>query len=236
MKISAKSTIAKASICISGFLLFAAIIFPVPATLLGYHFKEIEVFWIWLWITTFISGFIMIMLLAVVGNLSFKETAEKIPMPFNSYMLFFDYLHKKIIAAGYTKVCSPKQLPSLELTLYIKTRKLWELDCIAIIRTPQIDSNLLNQANVAITEALKSNLDKTSISDTINIISLFCVDRVSSALKKLVDSPVQQGLKNGRLPIGISFGSSTIYIPKHGDGFAIGRYYRLKRFFLDIIK
>lgn len=237
MNKSVKRTTAKASICISGaLLLFTVIVFPVLVTCLGYQFEEIESLWLCLWIVTFLSGFTMVVLLTVAGDLSPEDPAEKAPMHFRSYDQFFDHLHQRLITNGYTEVRPPKQPCGLELMIYVHPGRLWELDCIAVIRAPQIVNELLAESNATITETLKSHLNKTYITETVNIISLFCVDRLTPTLRNLVNSPIRQGLKNGRLPIGISFGSNTIYIPKHGSGFLIGRYYRLKRLWKSIIR
>ena len=67
------------------------------------------------------------------------------------------------------------------------------------------------------------------------MISVFCVDRITPDFQKLVNSNVQQGLKNVRLPIGVSFGGKNIYIAKQKDGFAITKYKRLRKEFIDII-
>ena len=74
------------------------------------------------------------------------------------------------------------------------------------------------------------------ITDKINMISVFCVDRITPTLQKLLNSNIQQGYKNGRLPVAISFGGKNIYIAKQKDGFAITKYKRLRKQFLKILK
>ena len=53
--------------------------------------------------------------------------------------------------------------------------------------------------------------------------------------QKLVNSNVQQGFKNGRLPVGVSLGGKNIYIAKQKGGFAITKYKQLRREFIDIM-
>lgn len=67
------------------------------------------------------------------------------------------------------------------------------------------------------------------------MISVFCVDRITPAFQKLVNSNVQQGLKNSRLPVGVSLGGKNIYIARQKDGFAITKYKRLRKEFIDIM-
>ena len=68
------------------------------------------------------------------------------------------------------------------------------------------------------------------------MISVFCVDRINSTFRKMVNTNAQQGFKNGRLPVGISFGGKNIYISRQSDGFAIGKHKRLRREFIDIME
>ena len=67
------------------------------------------------------------------------------------------------------------------------------------------------------------------------MISVVCVDRITPDFQKLVNSNVQQGFKNGRLPVGVSFGGKNIYIARQKDGFAITKHKRLRREFIDIM-
>ena len=98
-----------------------------------------------------------------------------------------------------------------------------------------LSDELLDSANESITNILKAYYGCETITDTINMISVFCVDRITPDFQKLVNSNVQQGFKNGRLPVGVSFGGKNIYIAKQKDGFAITKYKRLRREFFDIM-
>lgn len=221
--------------CIAGlFLLTTVVVFPIVATILGYRYEETEELWMWLWILSFFFGLILIVTILIVKQPNSKEVAEKIAMRFDSYKSLESYLNHNLKETGYTRIPSQEQAPDLEVILYVKSTKLWELDCIAIIRATQLSSELLSQSNTVISELIKIHTRGAYIAETINMISLFCVDRITPALKKLVDSPAQQGIKNGRLPVGISFGGKAIYIPKRGEGLAIARYYRLKKIIMDV--
>lgn len=46
---------------------------------------------------------------------------------------------------------------------------------------------------------------------------------------------LQQGLKNGRFIVGVSFGGKNIYMARQKDGFAITKYKRLRLEFIDIM-
>lgn len=66
------------------------------------------------------------------------------------------------------------------------------------------------------------------------MISVFCVDRVSPAFYKLVNTNMQQGIKNGRLVAGVSFGGKQIYIAKQSVDIFPQKYKELRNQFLGI--
>ena len=124
---------------------------------------------------------------------------------------------------------------SVLLKRHLRTPKNWTLACFTIIRVPELSDELLDSANESITNILNKYYGCKTITDTINMISVFCVDRITPAFQKLVNNNVQQGFKNGRLPVGVSLGGKNIYIAKQKDGFAITKYKRLRREFIDIM-
>ena len=175
-------------------------------------------------------------LLPIFGGLKQKPVkAEKVLLPYDNYKTFESFIENSLIRRFYIK---QKTLPFCEtgnVTVYTKSLKLWTLDCFALIRISELSDEILEIVNDKITEILTEHYKGKTITDTVNMISIFCVDRITPTFQKLVNSNIQQGLKNGRLPVGISFGGKKVYIAKQKEGFAIAHYKKLRKEFLDVM-
>lgn len=188
-------------------------------------------------VSFFSLGVLFIILFFAFGGLKQKSVkAEKVPLVFASYNDFLDFLQKRLVQKEYQMQKNVPILANGDVTVYLRTPKNRTLACFTIIRVPELSDELLDNANESITNILNAYYGCETITDTINMISVFCVDRITPTFQKLVNSNVQQGFKNGRLPVGVSFGGKSIYIAKQKDGFAITKYKRLRKEFIDIIK
>ena len=186
--------------------------------------------------TTLGVGILFMILLPTFGGLKQKPIkAEKAPLAFASYNEFLDFLQKRLLQKEYQIQKNVPISPNGEVTVYLRPPKNWTLACFSIIRVPELSDELLDNANESITNILNAYYGCQTITDTINMISVFCVDRITPAFQKLVNSNVQQGFKNSRLPVGVSLGGKNIYIAKQKDGFSITKYKRLRREFIDIM-
>lgn len=181
-------------------------------------------------------GILFMILLPIFGGLKQKPVkAEKASLIYASYDELLDFLQKRLLEKEYKKQNEAHVSPDGEVAVYLKPSKFWTLTCFAIIRAPELSDELLDNANESITNTLNTYYGCETITDTINMISVFCVDRITPAFQKLVNSNVQQGFKNGRFPVGISFGGRKIYMAKQRDGFAITKYRRLRKEFVSIM-
>ena len=181
-------------------------------------------------------GILFMILLPIFGGLKQKPVkAEKVPLVFASYNEFLDFLQMRLLQKEYQFQKNVPFSPDGDVTVYLRTPKNCTLACFAIIRVPELSDELLDNANESITNILNAYYGGEAITDTINMISVFCVDRITPAFQQLVNSNVQQGFKNGRLPVGVSFGGKKIYIAKQKDGFAIAKYKKLRKEFIDIM-
>jgi hypothetical protein len=181
-------------------------------------------------------GILYMILLPIFGGLKQKPVkAEKVPLVFASYNEFSDFLQLRLLQKEYQMQNNVPISPDGHLTVYLRTPKNWTLACFTIIRVPELSDQLLDNANESITNILTAFYGSKTITDTINMISVFCVDRITPAFRKLINNNIQQGLKNGRLTVGVSFGGKNIYISKQKDGFAIMKYKYLRKEFDDII-
>lgn len=181
-------------------------------------------------------GILFIILLPIFGGLKQKPVkAEKVPLVFASYNEFLDFLQMRLLQKEYQLQKNVPISPDGDVTVYLRTPKNWTLACFTIIRVPELSDELLDSANESITNILNKYYGCKTITDTINMISVFCVDRITPAFRKLVNSNVQQGFKNGRFLVGVSFGGKNIYVATQRGGFAITKYKRLKKEFTDIM-
>ncbi|MBR6610350.1 MAG: hypothetical protein IKK99_09060 [Oscillospiraceae bacterium] len=184
----------------------------------------------------FAASLVFAILLPVFGGLKQKPVkAEKFQLNFKTYSDFISFINDSLVAKGYSTQYTKTTNEIENVAVYIKSTKLWEIDCVSIIRVDELSDNLIESANDLITEIFTEYYGKSHITDTVNMISIICVDRITPAFNDLVHNNIQQGLKNRRLPVGISFGGKNIYIAKQKDGFAIAQYKRLRKNFLEIM-
>lgn len=184
----------------------------------------------------FIANGILLMILLPVFGLNRKPVrAERFSLEYQN----FPELKEQFITA-----CSKQNYQIHEpfpideqsnLLMFTKKKTPLELDCIAVFRVPALNAEFLELVNDKITEFLTAYYGKTQITDTVNMIAFFCVDRVTPPFQKLVNSNMQQGFKNTRLAAGFSFGGKTLYIARQKDGFALRRYKRMRKMLLNIM-
>ncbi|MEZ3421935.1 MAG: hypothetical protein K1V95_08495 [Eubacterium sp.] len=192
-----------------------------------------------LWIADFmLCAFFTILFVVLTRVMKIENKPikpDKFPLLFNNFNDLQGYLFKKISLKLYEQ--QPEVLfgENGKTTVFIKSGGLWKIDCIALICVKEITNEILENANDSITKSLYHYYGKEKITDTVSMISIICVDRITPAFNKLLNSNVEQGVKNFRLPIGISFGGKQIYIPKQKDGFAIAQYRKLRKEFMQIM-
>lgn len=115
------------------------------------------------------------------------------------------------------------------LELFIKNGSNQEnIACVALIRAKKLTDQVVENSNDGITAMLTEFCHSRVIRAYVDMLTVFCVDSVSSAFYKMVNCNVEQGLKNGRALAGISFGGQRIYVAKQKSGFAPMKYRKLR--------
>lgn len=183
----------------------------------------------------FASFTIFFMILMSTMKLENKPKPYKYPLGYPDFSSLETFITDAVTKNAYARQADTFFEPDGKTTLFIKSAGLWKIDCIALIRTKELTNEVLENANDSITEALYKYYGKEKITDTVSMISIICVDRITPAFQKLMNSNVEQGIKNFRLPTGISFGGKQIYIPRQDDGFAIAKYKKLRKEFMKIM-
>lgn len=193
-------------------------------------------------ITSGVFGATLMIMLPVFGLkvLSSKpEKAEKLPLLYDGFDALVNHIDETTEKNGYAKQPALSITNGGTLTTYVRRQSIsGTADVFALVRIDELTDDDLESANDAITESLETYYGITRIEETddsINVITVICVDRITPAFQKLVNGGAEQGFKNGRLPVGISFGGNGIYITKQNDGFAIAKYKRLRKEFLRIV-
>lgn len=190
-------------------------------------------------ITFAVSGVSFIVLRIIFGVTIRPKSvkAERLVSPYATYQDVSKYLFHRMQELQYQVYKSTTSSAELEVILFIKA-SFSRLNVLALVRTQELTDVALEEANDKVTEILLRYYQVNrveQISDVVSMISLFCVDRVTPCFQDLLNSNIEQGLKNRRLPIGISFGSRTLYIARQEDGFAVTEYKRLHKLFLSIM-
>ena len=171
----------------------------------------------------------------IFGGLKPKPVkAEKFRLPFDRYELFADFLTRSLADNGYSLLSTQLLDDNVSLIVFLR-KKQHTWDCYTLIRIPELTENFLDETNDRITHILIEHNGNTQLTNTVNMTSIVCVDRITPAFQKLVNGNIQQGLKNGRLPVGITFGGKTIYVARQKDGFAVLHYKALRKEFLNIM-
>ena len=238
-----KEIILKALIVLSVALMIltfpCAFLFTIiaPKDFIALHEETLTLGFYTLFFSLMFTCFLFAILLPIFGGLKQKPIkAEKTSLSFSSYDHLTAFLSAVLPQKGYRW---NKTIPislNQEVTLYAKSVRKRLLECFVIIRTPELSDEVLDNANETITNILTEYYGKNTITDFVNIICVFCLDRITPAFRTMVDSNVKQGFKNGRLPIGISFGGKAIYVATQKGGFAITKYKKLRKTFLDIMQ
>ncbi len=161
---------------------------------------------------------------------------DKTPLPYQDFETLDEHLRQVLRESRYQSHSGITLDDQSTMWIYTRKYKLSELDLFTVIRTSELQKDFMDDvANDAVTEFLQGYYQKGQITDSVNMMAFVCVDRVSPAFYEFINTPLEQGMKNGRLLAGASFGGKILYIGKQEDGFAIAKYKRLRREFLRVV-
>ena len=181
-------------------------------------------------IVCFVAGVLVIILLAVFGGMKPKPAkAEVFASPYASYEEFSRFLSGALGENGYSPVKTAVPEPESTVTVYAETLQGGEWNCVSVLRVPELTEEWTEAANDAITDILTGESGQATIYAYVNMISIFCVDRITPAFRSMVNSNMEQGFKNGRLVVGVSFGGKRIYVARQVGGLFAVKYKKLRR-------
>ena len=181
-------------------------------------------------IVCFVAGVLVIILLAVFGGMKPKPAkAEVFASPYASYEEFSRFLSGALGENGYSPVKTAVPEPESTVTVYADTLQGGEWNCVSVLRVPELTEEWTEAANDAITDILTGESGQATIYAYVNMISIFCVDRITPAFRSMVNSNMEQGFKNGRLVVGVSFGGKRIYVARQVGGLFAVKYKKVRR-------
>ena len=188
-------------------------------------------------IVTFVAGIMVIILLPLFGKKKSKPVkADVFVSPYRSYEELSQFLSGALATNGYHLVKTSTLEPEGAVSVYADMLKGSEWNCVSVIRVPELTEEWTEAANDAITDILTGESGQATIYAYVNMISIFCVDRITPAFRSLVNSNMEQGLKNGRLVAGISFGGKRVYVAKQVGGLYISKYKKLRKSLIQILE
>ena len=180
--------------------------------------------------TGFAMGFLLMVLLPLFGGMKPKPVkAEVFASPYASYEEFSRVLSGALGENGYSPVKTAVPEPESTVTVYADTLQGGEWNCVSVLRVPELTEEWMDAANDAITDILTGESGQATIYAYVNMISIFCVDRITPAFRSMVTRNMEHGFKNGRLVVGVSFGGKRIYVARQVGGMFIVKYKKLRR-------
>lgn len=222
--------------CIMGSIWFITIIF------LPWFFPDLDYDLLYqvLCILAMIPGGLFVILQFVLGGIKPpKVKADKVESQFEDFDQLLKYLRNTLLKRKYVESTEKKTSNSGEVVVFSKEQKIKRtLECFTIIRVPELSDELVDETNDKITEILTENYGKKIFGYfgyNVDMITMFCVDHITPSFKKIVNSNLEQGIKNGRMVAGVVFDEKNIYIAKQKDGFAIAKYKKLRKEFMNVM-
>ena len=236
MSNKSKIRLMKATIVVGGVI--CALLFAIPfvGTALGKTIEEIEPIWMadmglgMIWLVVF---FLLTLFLKITPE---PVAAEKRELPFDDFETLLAHFDAAAAECDYERQPEHPCEDDARVIVFVRSSGLSEIDSLAFLRVAELTDEAIEAANETITETLLDYYGTDRITDTVNMITVVCVDRITPPFRTYVNRGAEQGPKNGCLPVGVSFGGTGLYIARQKDGYAIRKYKRLRKEFLTLLE
>ena len=145
----------------------------------------------------------------------------------------FDELLLKLNSAldgmGYRKFAC-YQDNHLQLHLYCKSAFKGNLSIFAVSYSHELTEKTFKMYEELMEDY--SNQTNTGFVYNSNVIEIFCVDRLSTYFRQIINLGVEQDFNRSRFCSGVSFGGRKLYIAPPKNRFAISKYNKSKKMFM----
>lgn len=230
-----KIILVKSVIALCGFLMVLTIVagFAFEFHLLEFISNEVmEKIYMIMFILCFISAPFMWYLMFKIDIRDEKVKPLKFKIDFNNYNIFKLNLYNSIHKNGYSdfEVFENDKF----LIEYSIKKNLTAKKVICLLKCEEMTDEIYNDFKNNYFEdfghyLLKQN--KVNATDDISIIFVICVDRLNNKFNNYITDNVKQYFGRFNLPLGISFGSKTLYSPVQKGGLYKNKYNSLLKEF-----
>lgn len=185
-------------------------------------------------------GTVVLLYPFIFDDLDISSSENKKPEKYlivqDNPLLFLQATETSLKTNDFT-LLSNQKLESFEIILYHKKRTGGNLYLFSLVITDELTDEILEKSNGVITECVEKYYNKkiSNLYRHVTVISLFCVNRITKAFRNIVNSEVEQGLKNGRFIAGASFGGNKLYVVKQNSIFDMSGYKKYRKLFFTIL-
>lgn len=188
--------------------------------------------YLFMFILFFISATFMLYLMFKIDIRNEKVKPLKFRIDFNNYNSFKIHLYDSIRKSGYSdfEIFENNRF----LIEYSIKKNLTAKKVICLLKCEEMTDEIYSDFKNNYFEdfghyLLKQN--KVNATDDISIIFVICVDRVNNKFNNYITDNVKQYFGRFNLPLGISFGSKTLYSPIQKGGLYKNKYSSLLKEF-----
>ena len=234
-----KVILIKASIVVTGVLLAAFLILLITSQkgMYGDRSQEVLDFCLPLFCVGGLSCLVMSLLMTRLKFDSYRTKSSKYKIKTNDYSKITKYFCDKFKENGYEEF-KKYSCDSYEVNYSLKREK----NCthvVGILKFDELDEQIYldyDEARFGDFGNYLIETEKINVRKDINVIYIICVNKVTKYFSKYTESNVEQEIRRYHLPIGISFASKTLYVATQEDGFAKGKYKKIKKEFMSYVE
>ena len=181
-----------------------------------------------------VSGGIMIFLMCTLDLVMIKPVkGERYPSPFASFEETVEYFDKATNGIGYVKQEMIEEAEDVKMQIYANDR-MGSGYFVILNRISQMEDDTLDVLDEIFDKFITEYYGSKSPL-AVHLTIVMCVDRVTPQFYKFVDNNIHNDLKLFQLPAGISYGGKQIYIAKQKDGYAVLKYKKMRKEFLELL-
>lgn len=141
--------------------------------------------------------------------------SEKVAISLKTYNELREHIEKLATDWNY-KYSRVHSLDEGEVCIYIHSAGFSGIDCIVLVRVPELHQEIRGQIDEAVYDLLTAYYGKDELNDFVSMIELFCVDRITSSFRSALTNVKWKDYKFEFFPVGVSFGGKNAYIAVPG--------------------